>query len=208
MKEFSEKYLSILNGELSTLNLTRIVSEEDFYNKQILDSVYPVQEVKEINEIYNKAKVIYDVGFGGGFPLLPLAKILPCKQFIGLEARRKKCDAVRLIADKLSLTNVKTKHLRIELVHFDVEAVISLKAVGKIKDFLGKITSSKTVHVVFYKGPNVTELEDVPNKYLGYEKILNQSYDIDSTDGRTIIVYKGKNVPRGTQKDLVKASTL
>lgn len=208
MREFSEKYLDILNGELSTLNLTRITSSEDFYNKQILDSIYPVEEISEITKIYKESHVSFDVGFGGGFPILPLAKILPEMKFIGLEARRKKCDAVLLIAKQLGLGNVDTKHLRIENILIDIECVISLKAVGKIKDFLSKIISTKNIHIVFYKGPNVSDLEDVPEHYLGYRKVLSKTYDIEGTDGRTIIVYKGNNVPRGTQKDLVKASSL
>ncbi len=208
MREFSEQYLNILNGELSTLNLTRITTSDDFYNKQILDSVYPVQEIREVSQIYKDSAISIDVGFGGGFPLLPLAKILPDMRFVRLEARRKKCDAVLLIAERLGLSNVSTKHLRIENLNIDVKAVVSLKAVGKIKDFLSKIVSSEIIHIVFYKGPNVDELEDVPEHYLGYRRAFTGSYSIDGTEGRTVIVYKGNNVPRGTQKDLVKASSL
>ncbi len=208
MREFSKSYLEILNGELASLNLTRITSEEDFYIKQIVDSIYPVQNIKELADIYDSCNTCFDIGFGGGFPLLPLAKIFPEKSFYGLEARRKKADAVRLIAEKLNLQNVKTYHYRIENIVMDKPAVVSLKAVGKIKDFLSKVYSTSEIYVVFYKGPRVDELEDIPEHYLGYRKFFQSSYDLETTDGRTIIVYKGNNVPRGTQKDLVKASSL
>jgi 16S rRNA (guanine527-N7)-methyltransferase len=51
MKEFSEKYLELLTGEFAGINLTRIESPEEFYNKQILDSVLP--EVH--SDIFKKA---------------------------------------------------------------------------------------------------------------------------------------------------------
>jgi 16S rRNA (guanine527-N7)-methyltransferase len=208
MKEFSKNYLEILNGELVNINLTRITSEEDFYLKQIVDSVYPVQNIKELSDIYSDSDLCIDVGFGGGFPLLPLAKIYPDKKFFGFEARRKKADAVRLISDRLNINNVKTFHFRIENIVIDRPAVVSLKAVGKIKDFLSRAFSTKDIYIVFYKGPNVSDLEDVPEHYLGYRQLFHKKYELEGTDGRSVIVYKGKNVPRGTQKDLVKASTL
>jgi len=208
MKEFSEQYLSLLNGEYKDLNLTRINSSDEFYYKQVLDSVYPYTDIDFIKELYNKHDHIVDVGFGGGFPLLPLAYLMSDKTFNGFEARRKKSDAVFEISKKLGLTNVKTSHQRIETVHFNKKCIISLKAVGKIEDFLSKIFSSVEVNVVFYKGPRLHELENVPEKFLGFNKVFEESYPMKMTDGRSIIVYRGRNVPRGTQKNLVNFSTL
>ena len=50
---------------------------------------------------------IIDVGTGGGFPLLPLAILFPDTEFTGLDATRKKVDAVQRIVEKLQIPNVK-----------------------------------------------------------------------------------------------------
>ena len=87
MKEFAKKYLEILEGPLAGINLTRILNFDDFYHKQILDSVLPF----ELSDIFKKSlknsELVIDVGFGGGFPILPLAKLLPEINFIGIETR-------------------------------------------------------------------------------------------------------------------------
>ena len=94
MKEFAESYLNFLKTELGGLNLTRIDDFNDFYNKQIIDSLVPLQNSKVFAGSINSNKNVIDIGFGGGFPLIPLAHKLSDVNFIGLEARAKKAMAV------------------------------------------------------------------------------------------------------------------
>ena len=95
MKEFSDAYLDILNNELKGLNLTRILDPQEFYEKQILDSLYPFEKITELESII-MTKACPDVGFGGGFPSIPLAKKYPEINVAGIEARRKKSDSCKL----------------------------------------------------------------------------------------------------------------
>lgn len=208
MREFSDQYLDLLNGPYASLNLTRINSPEEFYQKQIVDSLLPSEVFESFSQDITKKKIHFDVGFGGGFPILPLAKKFPESKFIGLEARRKKADAVREIAKELGLSNVKTFHQRVETIEFDVECTMSLKAVGKIKEFIKKINNTKSVTVYFYKGPNVKDLEDTPEKIGSFRKILDEPYGLEGTEGRYFIAYHSDGVPRGTKKELVKATEL
>lgn len=207
MEEFAKSYLELLNGPYASLNLTRINSFEDFYQKQIVDSLVPTEIFEEFDRGL-KMGLHFDVGFGGGFPLVPLAKKYGDTQFVGLEARRKKADAVRSIAEDLGLGNVKTYHHRIETVVFDREATISLKAVGKIKEFINKINNTSPVTVFFYKGPNVKELEKIPEKIGSFRKIIESPYELAGTEGRYFIAYHSEGVPRGTKKELVKVTEL
>ncbi len=64
------------------------------------------------------------------------------------------------IAHKLGLKNVKLHHERIENVLIDKPAVCSLKAVGKVDDFLSRINCPYRTRVYFYKGPNFHQLEE------------------------------------------------
>ena len=189
MKEFSEKYLNLLTGEFAGINLTRITTPEEFYQKQIVDSVLPQTE----------SKVFKNVGFGGGFPILPLAFLNPDKKFIGFEARAKKATVVQKIADILGLKNVSLKHQRLETVDFDVDAMITFKGVGKVSDYLPLLRTSKTLYVFFYKGPNFYELEDIEDMIeSNWELIEEKSYDVEGTEGRLLLGFKNRKVLRGT----------
>ncbi len=208
MRKFSDEYRELIFGEFGSLNLTRISEPDEFYDKQIIDSIYPYQNIGLFKEKVQALGKHIDIGFGGGFPLLPLAKLNKEVSFVGFEARRKKAEAVYKIAQKLSLENVKTYHTRVEEIFIDEPATISFKAVGKISEFLRKVYTDSEVWVFFYKGPNLFELEKVPEKVGIFNKVLVEKYSLPSGQIRHLVVYQSKNVPRRTKKNLVNLSEL
>lgn len=211
LREFSEKYLSLLTGEFAGINLTRIESPEEFYQKQIVDSVLPETESKVFKNALEKTKLLVDVGFGGGFPILPLAFNNPDKKFLGIDARAKKAQVVQKIADSLGLKNASLRHQRVEFIDFDRDAVITFKAVGKVADFLPLLRTQKTLYVFFYKGPNFYELEDIDELLeKDWELIEEKSYEVPGTEGRILLGFKNRNVLRGTQvsEKIIKFSSL
>ena len=211
MKEFAKKYLDLLTGEFAGINLTRITSPEEFYQKQIIDSVLPETESKVFKNALENTKLMVDVGFGGGFPILPLAFTNPDKKFIGFEARAKKAQVVQKIAGALGLTNARLLHQKLETVDFDVDCMITFKGVGKVGDYLPKIRTNKTVYVFFYKGPNFYELEDIEDMIeTNWELIEEKSYDVPGTEGRILLGFKNRKVLRGTMvtEKIIKFSTL
>ena len=196
--EFCTKYLDLLNGEYSGINLTRINSYDDFYNKQYRDSIIPFEESKILEKVYKNIKIHIDVGFGGGFPLLPMAYHYPEKKYLGFEARGKKAKVVGEIAQKMGIDNVKAYHQRYENVYLDQDCLVSFKAVSTCENLLPGIITDKTVYVLFYKGPNFYELEDLD--WLGnqWEIVEEKLIDIPGTEGRMIILLNNKTVLRGT----------
>ena len=210
MEEFAQKYLNILQGPLKGLNLTRIVEFNDFLLKQVVDSILPLDHCLEFGESLEKNKLLVDVGFGGGFPLLPLAYKFPQYNFIGLEARRKKADAVNLIAEDMGLNNIKAYHQRLEEVWFDLPCTITFKAVGNMADLLPKISGDKNQKVFFYKGPLLNDKENLQDIGSEWELISDVNYPLPGTEGRRFLGFKGVSVPRGTKynKQLVKVSKL
>lgn len=199
MKEFSQKYLDLLTGEFKGINLTKIDNPEEFYQKQIMDSVLPMVHSEVFRNALEKTKVLVDIGFGGGFPILPLAYKNPDKKFYGFDARAKKAQVVSKIAASLDLKNVKLKHQRFEEVIFDRDVVVTFKAVGKVSDLLPLFKTNKTLYVFFYKGPNFYELEDIEKLLDTWELIEEVSYDVEGTDGRMLLGFKNTNVLRGTK---------
>lgn len=213
MKEFSKKYLDLLTGEFAGINLTRIDSEEEFYQKQIVDSVLPQEESKIFANALAKTKIMVDIGFGGGFPILPMAYKNPDKKFLGFDARAKKAQVVQQIADRLELKNAKLRHQRFEHILFDVDTVVTFKAVGKISDLLPmfKVADGVSLYVFFYKGPNMYELEEFDDLLEKDWKVIEEiTYDVPLTEGRTLIGFKNQKVLRGTKttEKIIKFSSL
>jgi 16S rRNA (guanine527-N7)-methyltransferase len=209
MLDFSIRYLHVLKTELAGLNLTKILEPDEFYNKQILDSINPYLQSELFKKQVAKTKLVVDVGFGGGFPILPLAKLLPDVKFVGVESKRKKVDAVTLIAKELGLTNVKLVHSRLEDFLFDRPATVTFKAVGTVKDYLSIIQrTSNDMSVFFYKGPNFLELEESSLVSLQnrWKLMENQKIEVPGTEQRYLVSFFAQNVPRGTAKTLVKLS--
>ena len=212
MLNFSLSYLNLLKTRFEGLNLTRILDDQEFYEKQILDSILPYEQSVEFKGHLDRVKRLLDVGFGGGFPLLPLAKHCPHIEARGLESRSKKVDAVNIIAEKLKLFNAKAYHHRLEDVRMDCPIVVTFKAVGTVMDFLPMIqVAHEDINVFFYKGPYYAEKEQPEfEKKLSkqWRQTQNLQLSIPGTEERWLVGFKPKNVPRGTSKTLVNLSEL
>lgn len=200
MKDFAKRYHDLLTGEYAGINLTRISDFDEFLDKQIQDSIIPLDKSEAFNTALQSTKLMVDVGFGGGFPILPMAFKNPDVQFIGIETRGKKVKVVQEIANKLGLKNVKLIHKRIEECIIDIPVVCTLKAVGKVEDFLNKFNSTKKIQVYFYKGPNFYTLErdQIENIKQRWDTIEEIELDIPNTVKRIFVGYSNKNVPCGT----------
>jgi len=207
MLDFSIRYLSILKTKLDGLNLTNILDPDEFYHKQILDSINPYLQSTLFQQSIKESGLVVDIGFGGGFPILPLAKLLPDVKFVGVESKRKKVDAVKLIAEDLGLKNVKLVHSRLEDFYFDRRATVTLKAVGTVKDYLSIMRGTSKLDVFFYKGPNFLELEQEGVKAVSkvWQLLENQEISVPGTQQRFLVSFSSESVPRGT-KTLVNLS--
>ncbi|MBP9674049.1 MAG: class I SAM-dependent methyltransferase [Bacteriovoracaceae bacterium] len=218
LQDFSQKYLHFLQTELEGLNLTAIQDEKDFYVKQILDSVCPYYQSEKFKSLLQEKGTLIDIGFGGGFPLIPLAYLCPEINFIGIEARMKKVEGVEKIREFFGLKNVKLIHARYDDLLLDIPSVVTFKAVGMVVDILNVMNCYKDQWVYFYKGPQFDEKEVKGlSKIKKYWEFLerDQINLIDPETGvepdpsikeRILIGFKCANVPRGTGKKLVKLS--
>ncbi|MBI2521421.1 MAG: class I SAM-dependent methyltransferase [Bdellovibrio sp.] len=205
---FTDRYLALLNGPLKGLNLTRILNREDIFNKQVLDSVIPMRRSSKLSEIIGRHHLIVDVGFGGGFPLFPLAIEFSEERVIGIESIGKKVRACGQIKDSLGLANITLINNRVEKILIDRDALITFKAVGRIEDLLPFINVAQEcdVSVLFYKGPSFSEELAFVNPSWSLSEIFE--YKLPDQSNRATLLYH--NVPRGTfsNKSLVKLSEL
>ncbi|MBS8122441.1 16S rRNA (guanine(527)-N(7))-methyltransferase RsmG [Candidatus Vampirococcus lugosii] len=97
-----EKLVEIFLEKNKHINLSSIKTYEGVWTKHILDSI----EFLKIFDISGGKKIL-DLGTGGGFPLIPLAIENTDSQFIGLDSKKKKINAINEIIQKLGINNVK-----------------------------------------------------------------------------------------------------
>ena len=190
MKDFAHKYRNLLIKEFGGINLTKILSEENFYHKQILDSLLPLEQSRSFRESLKKNGTLLDVGFGAGFPLVPLAYSLPEIHCCGIEAKAKKVEVVKQVGLHFSLNNLQPFHGRLEELFIDIPLTVTFKAVGTIVDCLKKIRTDQLVQAFFYKGPRFYQLEninDIPN---GWRLIEESKFSLMGTKGRIFLGFE------------------
>lgn len=109
--EQSEKLIAYMRGILEKneqVNVTRIVDEDEFIEKHLLDSLTALQFIDA------EVKTILDVGTGGGFPGVPLAIMRPDTMVTLMDSTGKKLNVIREICEKIGIPNIKILNGRAE----------------------------------------------------------------------------------------------
>jgi 16S rRNA (guanine527-N7)-methyltransferase len=134
-QRFQQLYQAILTAN-QQVNLTRITSTEDFWEKHLWDSLQGIEPwLNEAAE--HPALRVVDVGTGGGFPGLPVALVFPHWTIALLDATRKKIAALETVCTNLGIANVSYLPQRAEQVahqptHREAYDLALLRAVGPV----------------------------------------------------------------------------
>ena len=91
------------------INLTAVTDPTEFLMKHMLDSLAAVSLPS-----FQKAKIVIDIGTGGGFPGVPLAVLAPEKEFVLLDSLKKRLHVIDELTEELGIRNVTTVHARVE----------------------------------------------------------------------------------------------
>jgi len=92
-----------------THNITRIVDEQEFVVKHMIDSLSVV-----LTMLREEVDSFIDVGSGAGFPGIPVKVTLPHTQAVLLDSSRRKVDFLDKAIGELALSNVTTRWDRAE----------------------------------------------------------------------------------------------
>ncbi len=156
--------VTVFLAENAKVNLSALRTEEQCFIGNVLDSLSFIDLLPSIVAADSPAKPlrILDIGTGGGFPLLPLAMLLPQHEFVGLDAVLKKVDAVDRIIKTLHIPNAKVVSARVEeFAHRDSMRgtfdIVTFRAVAPISTLLeygipllktrGKCVLWKSMHI-------------------------------------------------------------
>ncbi len=101
--EKMRKLYELLIETNRSVNLTRIVDENEFWIKHIYDSLLLLQSFPELAERELK---LADIGTGAGFPSLVLATAVPKWRITAIDSIGKKTAFVRKAAEELELSNL------------------------------------------------------------------------------------------------------
>lgn len=158
----------LLLEENVKFNLTRIISDFDYWNKHIADSASIGLFFKD--KLLNGVKVA-DIGCGAGFPAIVLAIAFPKTEITAIDSTGKKTEFVRLVKKKLELNNllvIKGRARELNLFGFDI---ITARAVGEpIKIFRESRTwLAKGGSFVLYQTPSIcSEIDSINKLTCGY----------------------------------------
>lgn len=122
-----QELIDVFLAKNSELNLSAIRDTDGVFVKHIQDSL----EVLKILDFADDALVV-DVGTGGGFPLLPLAISLPHVRFTGIDARRKKIEAINDMLDTLHVSNAQAIWVRAEDYVLTKADIVTARAVSHV----------------------------------------------------------------------------
>jgi 16S rRNA (guanine527-N7)-methyltransferase len=196
LKLFSNQYFELIHGHFKGLNLTAIRDPQNFFEQQVVDSIYPFLRFQKAHDSLLNSSAVLDLGCGGGVPILPLAWKFPSLSFLGIDGKKKKATAVQEMGVMLGLKNVKAMGERMERIYIDTaNTSVLVKAVGKIEDVLPFVQSKEKVRVFFYKGSQWEHLEFAQSNRIHnnwkLEEVFKMSFP--NLGDRFLLMYEGTN---------------
>lgn len=198
-KERLDAFRALLLEYNQRYNLTTILEEKDVYYKHFLDSAAGM-------DLFEKNAAVAEIGSGAGFPSLVLKILREDLSFDLFESVGKKCEFLRVVADKLDLRNVRVHNLRAEDAAKNPEFrekfdVVTARAVARMNTLCEYCVPFVKVggKFVAYKSGDKTEIEEAKSAYsiLGgkltdvYEYALPEEYG----DRVLAVVKKVKSTP-------------
>lgn len=117
--DMTDKMISYMQRILEInehINLTAVREENEFLEKHIVDSL----ACNDYDE-FQKAKIVVDMGTGGGFPGIPLAITNPDKKFILADSLNKRLKVIDQVAQEVGIDNIELVHIRAEDMGHDVK---------------------------------------------------------------------------------------
>ncbi len=131
-----------------------VISRKDMDNFYLHHCLHSLAIAKL--DIIRPGESVIDVGCGGGFPVIPLAVLMPDVHFTAVDSIGKKIKVVDAVIEALGIKNVTTHNGRIEGVPGQYDWVIS-RAVTDLKTFVGWTWKKTTNGILYLKGGDVQQ---------------------------------------------------
>lgn len=224
---FQQVYEKILQGNRQ-LNLTRITSADEFWEKHLWDSLRGIRFIldgtswgetnhqiiidKSINNSIHRR--IIDIGTGAGFPGIPVAIALPQAQLNLVDSTQKKITFITTMVSELGLPNIKTITSRAETIGkdknhrqtYDVALIRAVSAASVCAEYCVPLLKIGGIACI-YKGQRSPQEEAALTKtseLLGAEVFQIEEFVTPLTQSQRTCIYLRKiaNTPDQYPRDV------
>ena len=208
-KEKLELFRALLLEYNQRYNLTTILEEKDVYYKHFLDSAAGV-------DLFTPNAKVAEIGSGAGFPSMVLKILRDDLSFDLFESVGKKCEFLKVVAEKLNLQNVRVFTMRAEDAAKNAEFrerydFVTARAVARMNTLCEYCMPFVKVGGKFiaYKSGDVTEIEEAKSAYklLGGKLENTYEYSLPENYGERVLAVVKKiektppKYPRGQGKE-------
>ena len=193
-----EAFRALLLEYNQRYNLTTILEEKEVYYKHFLDSAAGV-------DLFTQNATVAEIGSGAGFPSIVLKILRDDLSFDLFESVGKKCEFLKVVVDKLDLSNVRVHNIRAEdaakAEYREKFDYVTARAVARMNTLCEYCLPFVKVGGKFiaYKSGDVTEIEEAQNAYkiLGGKLVEVYPYALPEDFGNRVlaVVQKVKNTP-------------
>ncbi|MFI3295272.1 MAG: 16S rRNA (guanine(527)-N(7))-methyltransferase RsmG [Rikenellaceae bacterium] len=135
----------------SKINVVSRKDIDQIYTRHILHSLAVARCAK-----ISSGDRVADVGCGGGFPVIPLAVLMPDVHFTAIDSIGKKIRVVSEISSALGLKNLTPINARIESVEEDFDWIVS-RAVTELSRFVGWTWGKTRNGILYLKGGDLAQ---------------------------------------------------
>ena len=183
-------YLELIQKWNKTYNITAIKEAEQILVQHLFDSLSVIAPLQQ-QVGANKAAVVLDVGSGGGLPGVIIAICCPHWHVICIDAVEKKTSFITMVAGRLGLKNLSSKHCRIEDYASDEADLVVSRAFASLSDFANWSghTAKKNGHLAAMKGhyypDEIAELEKTSDWLLD----LWQALEVVDMDAERCLIW-------------------
>jgi 16S rRNA (guanine527-N7)-methyltransferase len=177
LKQFSI-YYSFLRTTNEIVNLTTIKDINDVYFRHFADSVSSINEINENNKIV-------DVGFGAGFPSIPLKILKPNLKLTLIDNDKTKCIFIKRLIHELNLSGITVINSDVRKVRdkYDVFLSRAFTSIENLLDISKKIL--KPGGLLVYQ----TVKDEFPNLMKGFELKKTFKYNLPINSSNNINHY-------------------
>ena len=208
-----ETFYQMVIEKNQVMNLTNITDEKDFAIKNILDSVLPINTIKENS-------TLVDVGAGAGFPSIPLKILRPDIKITMIDSLNKRVEFLKSVIQKLDLKNIQVIHTRAEdfaklkREQFDVCVARAVAKLNTLLEYCLPLVKVNGIMIAYKSLKADEELNEAKNalNILGGKVMNLQSVFVKEMDSIrvNIIIKKDKNTPLmyPRNKNLAKSKPL
>lgn len=127
-------YLELIQKWNKTYNITAIKDAEQILIQHLFDSLSVIPSLIERFDVSAPLTVL-DVGSGGGLPGVIIAICCPQWQITCIDAVEKKTTFITMVAGRLGLKNLRSKHGRIEEYISNTADLVISRAFASLSDF-------------------------------------------------------------------------